>query len=75
MLVWMPTLADWIVIGPVCLLFLINPYHVMDRILDQAQKNTSYGLVINIFLFLICLPYYLRLRKRLRKYQEDTWDQ
>ena len=74
-MVCMPTLADWIVIGPVCLLFLINPYHVMDHILELAQKDKSYGLAINILLFVICLPYYIRLKKRLRKYQENTWDQ
>ena len=70
MTIWLPTPADWVIIWPVVLLFIVNPFHLLDRMMDS-----EYLWIYNFVGFVIFLPYYLRLKKRIRKYEEDKWDQ
>lgn len=69
----MPTPIGWIVTGAIFLIFLINP-HFMDRIFNLIDKGIGYRAAIAIIALLISTPYYLKLKKKLRKYQEDKWD-
>jgi len=70
----MPTPIEWFAIVVIFLFLQMNPYHIVDRVFALAEKDSVYGIVINIAAFLACVPYYLRVRKKLRKYQEDKWD-
>ncbi len=71
--VFMPTPIGWIVTGTLFLIFLINP-HFLDRIFEVMNKGIEYRAAIAIIALLISTPYYLKLKKKLRKYQEDKWD-
>ena len=73
--VFQPTPVGWIVIGVIILFLLVNPYHIIDRVFDLANKGVGYSIAINIVVIITCLPYYLRLRKKLRKYEDSKWDQ
>ena len=75
MIVLLPTLPELIVNVPLIIFFVVNPYHVMDRMVDLKKNNAFYNALFNIAWLPFCLPYYLGVRKRLRKYQEYTWDQ
>ena len=75
MMVLLPTLPELIVNVPLIIFIVLNPYHVMDRIEDLTKGNAFYSALFNIAWLPFCLPYYLGVRKRLRKYQEATWDQ
>ena len=72
--VFMPTPIGWLVIGAIFIFLWINPYHIIDRVFDLTEKNTAYGIAFNITALAVSIPYYLRVRKKLHKYQEDKWD-
>jgi hypothetical protein len=72
--VFMPTPVGWILTGALFLLFLINP-HFFDRIFDLMDKGIEYRIAIAILALLISTPFYLRLKKKLHKYEEDKWDE
>jgi hypothetical protein len=71
--VFMPTTVGWVLTGVLFLFFLINP-HIFDPIFDLMDKGIGYRAAIAIIALLISTPYYLNLKKKLRKYQEDRWD-
>ena len=68
--VCLPTPVDWLIIAPIFFLFLVNPFHFLERMMDS-----KYLWIYNILGFLIFLPYYRRLKIRINKYQENKWDQ
>ncbi len=74
MMVLLPTLPELIANVPLIIFVVVNPYHVMNRMIDLTKDNALYSALFNIAWLPFCLPYYLGVRKRLRKYQEDTWD-
>jgi hypothetical protein len=71
--VFMPPPVGWVMAGALFLLFLIYP-HFLDRIFDFMDKGIGYRAAIAIIALLISIPYYLKLKKRLHKYEEDKWD-
>ncbi len=72
--VFMPTPIGWIVTGAIFIFLWINPCHIIDRVFELAEKNTAYGIAFNIAALALSIPFYLRLRKKLHKYEEDNWD-
>jgi len=70
----MPTPIGWLVIGAILVFLWINPFHVIDRVFALAEKDTVYGIAINIAALAVSIPYYLRMRRKLHKYEEDKWD-
>ena len=72
--VFMPTPIGWIVTGAIFIFLWINPCHIIDRVFELAEKNTAYGIAFNIAALALSIPFYLRLRKKLHKYEEDKWD-
>ena len=72
--VFMPTPIGWLVVAAIFVFLWINPYHIIDRVFELAEKKTAYGIAFNIVALALSIPYYLRLRKKLHKYEEDKWD-
>ena len=75
MMILLPTLPEFMFNVPLIVFIMVNPYHVMDSMMELTQNNAFYGALLNIAWLPFCLPYYFGVRKRLCKYQEDTWDQ
>lgn len=74
--IFMPTTPlGWIATGVIFIGLFASP---VDRLFDLLQelmdKNIGYRFAIVIVAFFISAPFYLRLRKKLRKYEEDKWD-
>lgn len=73
--IFLPTPFGWIVVGALFTFFLVSPPRFFDRIFDFMDKGAEYPAVTSIIALLICTPYYLKLKKKLRKYEEeDKWD-
>ncbi len=75
MMAFLPTLPELIVNVPLIIFIVVNPYHLMDLIEVLTKDNAFYSVLFNIAWLPFCLPYYLGVRERLRKYQEATWGQ
>lgn len=75
MMVFLPKLPELIANVPLIIFIVVNPNHVVDRMMNLTKDSALYSALFNIAWLPFCLPYYIGVRKRLRKYQEETWDQ
>ena len=72
--VFTPSWVGWILAGVIFVLFTINP-HLLDSVFEFMDKGIEYRAAIGIIALLISTPFYLKLKKKLRKYEEDKWDE